>query len=306
MKNLFQNIWIKLVAVALGLLLWFHVATNKTYTQRMTLPVAGIDVKEGLALATAPPDSLEVAVTATGKRLLLGVVRTEQLRINLTSLKPGTHQVDLTPSNVSFQIGNELLFLAAVLHPMAFTAEIDLMTSAKLEITPDIKITPADGFALASNPVCDPDRILVRGPKSAIEMLKRVSTMYQELNGLKNPTNFFAHVRQPGVAGVSAEPESVKVIVDIVAVKTRLFEKIPVVVFHTPSSENIKVVPSTVNLELTGPPDQIDLLNRNTLVASIDYRRLTRSGYGDITIDCPSGFGVKKSSADSALIVRGN
>ena len=306
MKNLFQNIWIKLVAVALGLLLWFHVATNKTYTQRMTLTVAGVDVKEGFALATAPPDSLEVAVTATGKRLLLGVVRTEQLRLNLTSLKPGTHQVDLTTSNVSFHIGNELLYLAAVLHPMSFTAEIDLMSSLKLGITPDIKIIPAEGFALASQAVCDPDRVLVKGPKSAIEKLKGVSTMYQEFTGLKSSTSFFAHVRQPGVAGVSAEPESVRVIVDIVPVKTRLFEKIPVVVFHSPATENIKVVPSTVNLELTGPPDQIDLLNRNTLVASIDYRRLSRSGYGDIAIDCPSGFAVKKSSADSALVVRGN
>ena len=306
MKNLFQNIWIKLVAVALGLLLWFHVATNKTYTQRMTLPVTGVEVKEGYALATSPPDSLEVAVTATGKRLLLGAVRTEQLRINLTALKPGTHQVDLTSSNVSFVNGSDLLYLSAVVDPMIFTAEIDIMTSTKLTITPDVKITPADGFALASPPMCVPDHVTVKGPQSSIEKLTGVSTMYHELNGLKSSTSLFAHVRQPGVAGVIAEPESVKVIVDIVPVKTRMFERIAVVVFHAPTTEKIKVVPSTVNLELTGPPDQIDLLNRNALVASIDYRRLSRAGYGTITIDCPSGFAVKHSSADSALVVRGN
>jgi len=306
MKKLFQNIWIKLVAVALGLLLWFHVATNKTYTQRMTLPVAGVEVKEGYALATAPPDSLEVAVTATGKRLLLGAVRAGQLRINLSAFKPGTHQVDLTTNNVAFTNGNDLMYLSAVIDPILFTAEIDHMTSEILTISPDVKISPADGFALASPPVCEPEHVTVKGPKSGIERLTGVSTMYRELAGLKGPTSLFVHVRQPGIAGVTAEPESVKVVVDVVPVKTRMFEKIAVVVFHAPTTEKIKVVPSTVNLELTGPPDQIDLLNRNALVASVDYRRLSRAGYGAIAIDCPSGFAVKKSSDDSALVVRGN
>ena len=50
MLGVFNNIWIKLVALAMGLLLWFHVVTEKRYNYQLSLPVKEIALKNDLTL----------------------------------------------------------------------------------------------------------------------------------------------------------------------------------------------------------------------------------------------------------------
>ena len=70
MKKSMTNIWLRTGAVLMGLLLWFHVATEKTYNHQLTLPINEIMLAENLALAENPPESLTILVTASGKQLL--------------------------------------------------------------------------------------------------------------------------------------------------------------------------------------------------------------------------------------------
>ena len=54
----------------MGFLIWFHVVTEKEYSYELRMPVTEITLQDGLTLSKKPPDSLLVAVTATGKQLL--------------------------------------------------------------------------------------------------------------------------------------------------------------------------------------------------------------------------------------------
>ena len=66
-----RNMTLKALALALAVLLWVHVATDKSYEVEATLPVTDVSLGVGLALAEAPPDSITALITASGKDLLL-------------------------------------------------------------------------------------------------------------------------------------------------------------------------------------------------------------------------------------------
>ena len=86
MKRLLNNLWLKLLALLVGLLVWFHVVTEKTYTYEVTLPVTDVDLRDDLTLATLPPDSIEIIVSAKGKQLVQNSWRELGLRINAREL----------------------------------------------------------------------------------------------------------------------------------------------------------------------------------------------------------------------------
>jgi len=53
---------------------------------------------------------------------------------------------------------------------------------------------------------------------------------------------------------------------------------------------------------MTGPPKEINLLNKNALVASIDFSQLNGADSAIISIACPPRFRVKRSSVLSVKV----
>src|SRR5512147_227367 len=104
MRRLLENILLKLLALVLGSRVWLHVATEKPYTYEVRLPLTEVALKEKLILADPPPDSILVAVSATGKQLLRQSWRHKGLRINATQYQAGSHTISLSTAN-TFLIG---------------------------------------------------------------------------------------------------------------------------------------------------------------------------------------------------------
>jgi hypothetical protein len=85
-------------------------------------------------------------------------------------------------------------------------------------------------------------------------------------------------------------------LIEIVPVKTRLFERIPIIVYNSPGGKKVRPMPATIDIEMTGPPEEISKLNPNSLVASVDFDQLSPEDSAPIKIDCPSHFRVKRAS----------
>ena len=64
MPKLFENFWVKIAALVLAVLLWLHVATDKTYQMQLALPLTQVELSGDLTLTEPPPESVLVVVTA--------------------------------------------------------------------------------------------------------------------------------------------------------------------------------------------------------------------------------------------------
>lgn len=303
MRNFFENIWLKLLALLLGFLVWLHVATEKPYTYELRLPVTEVALKERLVLADPPPDSILVAVSATGKQLLRQSWRRNGLRINATQFQAGTHTVSLSTAN-TFLIGpSGNVTLDEIMSPTMVQLSVDAVGRERVPVTANVDAVADEGYAVSHRVDITPSRVALIGPKSAMTDIPYVLTERKELRGLRNNVTLRLAVQQPNQYGFDVDPDSVAVAIQVVPVKTRIYNNLPIAIFHAPPNEPVSTQPSTIRVELTGPPEDIDLLNANNLTVSVDYRNVSISGYARLTVDCPPSFKVKATSVDSVKVI---
>ncbi len=303
MAKLFENLWIKVIALVFGLLLWFHVATEKTYTYQLYLPVSEIILENGLTLNTTPPDSLKVTVSATGKQLMRKKWRLRGLKIIASQFGTGNYDYNLNSSNVSFSSTTTDVTLEEILSPSNINISIDHISEALVKVKPDISAEPDEGYAVSSISSIIPDEVKLRGPRSLVSKIPVVFTEHKILKGLRSDIELSLPLAKPFGYGITLTPDSVLLFIEVVPVKTRVFDKIPIVLYNPPLDSIVDLVPKFVQVEITGPPTEIDLLNKNRLTASVDYHEKTESGKAFLTIDCPVKFKIKKSKPDSVLLL---
>lgn len=296
MKPPFTNIWLRVIAVVMGVLLWFHVATEKVYNYEVKLPVADILLKDNLALASETPDSLTVIVSASGKQLLRQDWKIAGLRINATQYAAGRYNVELNTANVQLADAG-VISLDDIIKPSTFFMHVDYQDMVRVKVNPDLIVTPDEGYAVKAIQRPEPAEVVLKGARSVLQQITEVSTEQREVTGLRNNVEISLPVIIPPGNEIFLDPDTVRVSIEIVPVKTRLFEKVPVVVFNAPTDKSIKPNPSTIDIEMTGPPDKINLLNRNAVSVLVDYALLDSTNNVPVKIDCPSYFKVKKSSA---------
>ncbi len=302
MKWLLNNFWLKVVAFAAGLLVWFHVATEKSYDFDITLPVTEIALKDQLALSKEPPDSLFVSVSATGKQLLRHEWRDRGVRINATQYQAGRYSLSLSKLNTFLVYTEDLISLDEVISPVTVPLEIDVESASSVKVVPDLDVSADEGFAIGQELVVVPPTVRLTGPRSKVGLITSLPTEPKKLGGLKNPVTMRLALIPPKGFGFHLAPDSVTVTVPVVPVKTRVYEDIPVVVFNAPPDVVVTTDPKVVRLEIIGPPDDIDLLNRNALTASVDYRRQNTENRAGIKVDCPPNFRLKRASDQSVHI----
>ncbi|PWB68070.1 hypothetical protein C3F09_12370 [candidate division GN15 bacterium] len=304
MRFLLNNFWLKILALVMGLLVWIHVATEKTYTYQLKLPVTRVDLKVHNTLAAQPPESLTVIVSAKGKSLLQSGWRDQGIRINASKLVAGEYFLNLTPDNTALISSSKNLRLDEIVSPTPIDLNIDVESKAELPVIPDITVTPDDGYAVAGKIEVTPPNVVVTGAKSIVRTLDAVYTQQRELGTVRNSVTLTVPLVPPKGLAMNLDPDSVTLTVPVVPVRTRVYDRLPVAVFNAPPGRSITPNPSSLRVELSGPPEQIDLLNRNALTVSVDFRqRNAATGMAPVKIDCPAGFRVKKSSADSVRLL---
>ena len=303
MLGLFNNIWIKLVALAMGLLLWFHVVTEKRYNYELTLPVTEIALKDDLTLSRFPPDSIMVVVSATGKQLLRKRWRDRGLKISAIQFQTGRHELALSATNVLLVGDDKAIRLEEVLSPNNVTLEIDFLSTTDVTVIPDLSPEPAEGFAVEAISEPEPEHVTVSGPRSLLGRITSVFTERKELAGLRNEIPLRLALQLPSGYGISLNPDSVSVTVRVVPVKTRVLGNVPIVVFNAPANRNIQVLPPVLTVEVSGPPSAIDSLNPTVVLASVDYNEKFSTDSLRVSVQCPAAFKVRTVSASSVRLL---
>ena len=298
-----NNISMKLVALVLGFLLWFHVATEKNYHHTLQLQVTDIVLGKDLTLAKNPPDSLEVVVSASGKQLLRRKWRERGLRINAAQLPAGRHNVELTPLNISLTNADEFVSLEKIIFPTSTEFYVDRKAETMISVTPDVVAFPGEGFAVSGISSPEPTHVNLIGPRSLLSGFSTVYTEHKKLEGLRNNLTISLQLALPEGYGVRLEPDSVTISVEVVPVRTRAFENVPIVLHNAPTHLTASLYPNELTVILTGPPDDIDSFDNAAMIVSADFTDIDTLGRTNVKIDCPARFKVKSSSVDSVTVV---
>ena len=92
----FSNLGLKIFALFVSILVWFHAATERTYSTEKNVRVEYTGLNDSLFIMNNPPENLRVRVVGKGKSLInMSLFARPEAIINLSELKPGKNSMDI-------------------------------------------------------------------------------------------------------------------------------------------------------------------------------------------------------------------
>ncbi|MEE2637687.1 MAG: CdaR family protein [Acidobacteriota bacterium] len=278
---LFQDLGLRLFAVALATVLWLMVSGDPIAERGLRVPIAFENLPESLEILTAPPDTVEVRLrgpSGTLRRLDSGDV---VAFIDLRMERPGPRLFNMTADRIRAPLGVQVIQVL----PSTVALTMEAMGGPRaIPVMPTIRGAPAAGFVVGSVR-SEPAMVDVVGPQSL------VSTATGALTEPLDVANASSTVVQMVTVGVAdphlrlVTPRLARVTVDIVwaSVERRLAD-VPVRVRNRRSGLRSTLSPPTVAVTVHGSPEQMRGLDVTAVGATVDLADLGPGRYDRVVV----------------------
>lgn len=205
----FRNLGLKVVATALGTLLWFTIGSDQMVERSVRVPLVFRNVPDALEIAPGAPDSVEVHLRGRASQLT-GDQGDVLMSLDLADAQPGSRLFQLRIDQVTAPFGTEVtqVFPASVMLTLEATAERTVPVRATLDGA------PGRGYVIGDVKV-DPGDVVVVGPERPLAALKNAITETIRVDGA---TTTIVRVVNIGVADAALRlrgPRTARVTVDI-------------------------------------------------------------------------------------------
>ncbi|MFQ5607040.1 MAG: hypothetical protein ACE5GA_03765 [Candidatus Zixiibacteriota bacterium] len=299
-RSLSRNVAVKALAVALALLLWVHVATDKEYEVEAHLPVTSVSHARNLALTEPPPDTIVALVAATGKSLLRSGWRSAGVTVRLDQMQIGQRDIRFSAANVAI-VQPEGIEFRGIVRPLHYRFTLDRIESKAIPVVSRVTVHPAPGFTVGSGEAVSPREVIASGPRSSLQRYSRVYTETKELFDVRTDFDLSLRIDSAGAYGIEFDPPAVTYHVVVTVVRERSFESIPVALFNPPEGP-YELIPETVSLIISGPEREINQIDRGQISVSADFRRRDATGRTTLQVSLPSRLSLVNISDSLALV----
>jgi YbbR domain-containing protein len=302
--NPLRNIVLKVSAVALALLLWVHVATNKTYEYQLNLPLSVVGVPKGLILLSDVPSIAAIKVRATGKQLLLLSSTDPALVISVADGKNGTIEKTIGATELAEALGHSVEN-AEVLFPRSLTLKFERETQKKLPVRVGALTLPAPGFALVRTPQVEPESVTVSGPAPIVHQLRHLETVPLSIEDLIASATRRVSLALPESLHLSLADSTVNVHFEVERALQKSFPNVPI----TPPAgfpiSRYDIVPSHLSLAVNIPQSRQSLLTPASVAATFMRPSLSSDTIrAAVEYSLPSGATIVGAKADSVTLIK--
>jgi len=268
-RFLTRNPGLKIGALAVSLILWFHIATERDgYERVLEVPLVIEGVRGGHVVAVEVPTTAQVLFRGKGKPLLFLSWRSVAVIADAADIQTrGTRTLRL--ENVRYPESADLQAVE-VLGPDRITIEIDREITVDLPIVPLLDIREAPGHTLVGRAVALPGSVSVTGPESLVSRLTAVPTDTVRMRRARRPVDLEVLLQQPAGFNVRLGQVTVRVTQDIQQLGERAFTAVPVVLRGAPTRGRFLAQPRTVQVTVTGGRRVLESLAEDAISLFVD------------------------------------
>jgi YbbR domain-containing protein len=207
-NHVFHNLWLKLVALALALLLWWAVGHDPTVEAVITAPLEFHHAPENLEMSVE--GATEVAVRVRGpERTVRGLSPADlQATVDLSGAHAGERTFDLTAKQVHVPETVEVVQI----EPSQVHIAFDRSSTRTVEVKPRVIGSLVTGYHVTSVSA-DPSAINIVGPQHRVDEAGDAITDPVDASGVVGSATFITHayVTDPLVRVQKPEPIRVTV-----------------------------------------------------------------------------------------------
>ncbi len=301
--NPFKNFPLKVGAFALALLLWVHVATNRTYEYQFEIPIHLVDVPEELVLTSEQPNDLRVKIKATGKQLISMAMADAQIVLSLANYERGRLEREIVSEDVLTALDRPYENFEIVI-PRKVPLRLERRVEKQLPVRATNEIAAATGFAIMSQIRVEPETVLVSGPSPYMSKLKYLQTDSTSFVELDRSVEEQIALLLPDSLKLTVSDSLVTLSIIIEAKRTKFFDSVVVVPPKGFNLTKYAVIPETLSLTLEAPESLVDSLSRDDFEISFKRPAILRDSVrAALRTTLPDHVTIIAPLVDSVLII---
>jgi len=299
-KRIFEDIWLKLGAVFLALLLWFHVTTDRSYEHAFFYPLEITNIPDNLLLYEEIPDKVRVLVQGKGKTLVrLFLSQKEALKIDGSKLKARETTYQINPEEIS--LPSENLKVVEILSPEEFIIKLDYLMQKKVAVVSQVVIQPDEDFLLLGEAKLQPPEVVVEGPRRFVRLINSVLTEPKVLEGMREPVSQTVELLKPEGFNVKCQPEKVNFFANLQkGVRREIIVKING--SNPDPGKRVRILPEHLTLTLLGEEARMESLTQEDVKARVELSRLQGKFRSAPKIELPPQVKLVKVAPDSVEV----
>ena len=261
-----------LLFVFISFTFWLSTKLSNTYTLEQSFSVFWKDVPEGIRLSETS-QKISASITASGLEILLYRLIDKSVTISLQEADFSVSLGQVSLRNQQFSIEQQLFDNTKLnqIYPENLDIAYSRLDEKRIAVVPQTRIQLRAGYLSDISIQSKPDSILVRGPKSILDTLNGVSTMFFEA------TDVYKGISQE--VGLKSIPELqlAQETVQLVMPVSRYSEKeflLQIEVINLPLGVRVKLFPPTAKLRATLPMALLSTVNESDFRLVVDYESL--------------------------------
>lgn len=273
----FAHAGLKVVSVALAVLLWVMVSSQRASVERgLRIPLELQNLPENLEMVEPPQESVDVRVRGTADTLGRLVAGDLVATVDLSSAQPGRRLFHLAPERVKAPFAVAVTQIA----PSAVAIRFEPSATRIVPIHPSVEGEPAPGFIIGKISA-DPPTVEVVGPESVLRRVTEAITEPLWVGSAKSDlqSTVIVGVADQGVRLKTAR--SAVITVGIVpAPEERQLTSVPVRARNLAAGLSARITPSVVKVRIRGTKPVVDKIRDASIVAYVDLEGIGEGDYG--------------------------
>ena len=207
-KYIFNNLWLKLVALVLAVLLWWAIAHDPTVEALITAPLEFHHAPENLEMSVEGPTDVTVRVRGPERTVRSLTPADVQAIVDLTGARAGERTFDLTAKQVHLPDAVEVVQI----QPSQVRLTFDRSATRTVEVRPRVIGSLVTGYHIA-NVTADPSTINIVGPARRVDDAGEAITDPVDATGVVGSATFTTHAYVADPLVRVQKPEAIHVTV---------------------------------------------------------------------------------------------
>ena len=257
-RSFTANVGLKIVSLLFAVFLWLYVTAQIGERQTFRVPLVLANVPESLTVVREAPGEIAITMRSTRSELLkLRLLSNVRATVDLAAARQGRVIVPLSTAILNLPSGFKAED-AAIESPKSLTLDFERVVSVSATVTTVFRGSVPNGMILVGQPAITPDRVLLRGPASAMSGITAVET---ESIDLRNKRGKFSHEvsLRPG-GRRKAVPSKVLVEIEVSKRAVRTISGIPPTLLQGEEGFQVEYSPKTAALTVEGPEELVNRL----------------------------------------------
>lgn len=265
--------------VIFSIVLWGFITLSDVYFYQVSAKIKIIDLPKGFEPSAISAKTVNLSLRATGFELLPISIKSAPEFLVSANFDRDIQKISLKNhiENNSWLSGNINI---VEFSPANINLEFDKINTRTVKISPEIYIEYRPGYSMVSELKINPDSIEISGPKSIINRIKEVKTVFKEFMNVDDLVSEVLELQK--IDGVKLGTDKVNVEFEAQQIVDKVFKDVQVEIQNLPPDRNIHLFPGRMNIILRGGIRYLTQLDENNLKVYITYEQAINDTLGSL------------------------